>query len=70
VHHRPVVDRAAQIGGEAAARREHQVDPGDAPGAVEADLVLDQVIVALAGDRDVVVAVVAQLDGSAGCARP
>ena len=66
VHHRAVVDRAAQVGREPAARGEHDVDSRDPPDAVETDLVLDQIVVALAGDRDVVVAVVAKLHRASG----
>ena len=57
-----IVDRTGQVCGIAAARREHQVNAEDPAGAVEADLVLDEKVVALAGDHEVVVAVGTQLD--------
>ena len=66
VHHAPVVHRAAQVRGVSAARGEHEIDRCDPSGAVESDLVLDEVIVALPGDRDVVVAVVAELHRTPG----
>ena len=66
VHHRPVVDRPAQVGRKPAAGGEHESRCPDPPGGVEPGLVLDEIVVALAGDRDVVVPVVAQLHWPSG----
>ena len=57
VKHRPVVDRAGQVGGHAATGSEHELDSLDRAPIVEADLVLNQEIVALAGHQHVDVAV-------------
>ena len=59
-----VGDRAGEVGGEAAAGGEAAVDGEDAAGVVEADLVLVQEVVALAGGDHVVVAVGADLHGA------
>ena len=58
---RAVGDRAGEVGGEAAAGGEGAVDGEDAPRLVEADLVVVQEVVALAGRDHVVVAVGAEL---------
>ena len=62
VHHGPVVDRPREVGGEPAPRGEHQLEPENPAGRIEADVVVEEVVVALAGDHDVVVPVVAHLD--------
>ena len=61
----PVCDRAGEIGRETAARGEHEVDAVDVALIVEADLVVDDEVVALAGRDHVVVAVRPDLDGDA-----
>ena len=61
---RAVGDRAGEVGGEAAAGGEAAVDGEDAAVVVEADLVLVEEVVALAGRDHVVVAVGADLDGA------
>ena len=60
------VDRAGEIGRPAAAGGEDHVEALDPALAVEADLVVDDEIVALAGDDHVVVAVGPDLGGAAG----
>ncbi len=65
VEQRAVGDRAGKIGGKAAARREHEVDAVDVALVVEADLVVDDEIVPLAGGDHVVVTVGPDLDGAA-----
>ena len=62
---RAVGDGAGQVGREAAARREHEVDAVDVAVPVEADLVVDDEIMPLAGRDHVVVAVGPDLDGAA-----
>ena len=57
VEHGAVVDRQAQVHRRAAARGELQPDALDPPLAIEADVVIDREIVALAGDRHVLVAI-------------
>ncbi len=66
VEQRAVGDRAGEVGGEAAAGGEQEIDALDAAFVVEADAVIDLEVVALAGDDHVVVAVGAQLGGAAG----
>ncbi len=73
VEHRAIVDRTRQIGRDAAARGEHEVDPLDAPTIVKADVVVDDEVMALARHYHVVVAVEPQfarpacLDRHHGC---
>ena len=62
---RSIRDRTREIGGEAAARRVDHVHGLDHAPIVEADLVVDEEIVPLAGDRHVVVAVGAAFHGAA-----
>ena len=69
VEHRAVGDGAGQIGRIAAARRLVEADAADAAVAVEADVVVDAEIVALAGHLHVVVAVEPELCGPAGLRR-
>ena len=69
VEQRAVGDRAGEVGGEAAAGGEQEIDALDAAFVVEADDVIDFEVVALAGDDHVVVAVGAQLGGAAGLLR-
>ena len=69
VEQRAVGDRAGEVGGEAAAGGEQEIDALDAAFVVEADDVIDLEVVALAGDDHVVVAVGAQLGGAAGLLR-
>ncbi len=66
VEHRAVVDGPGQVGRDAAARCEHEVHAEDTAVLVEADVVVDDEVVALAGHDHVVVAVEAQL-GWAPC---
>src|SRR5207248_1200966 len=63
VEHGPIVDRPGKISREAAARREHELEPGDAALAVEADVVVVPERVSLPGLDHVVVAVDAHLHG-------
>ena len=58
-------DRPRQVGREAAARRVDIVDAKDGAVVVEADFIVDQEVVALAGRRHVVVAVRPDLDRAA-----
>jgi hypothetical protein len=60
--HGAVVHRGRQVRGQAAARSEREVERLDAPGAVEADVVLVEKVVALAGPDHVVVPVGSHLD--------
>ena len=69
VQHRAVGDRQAQVLRPAAAHVVQHVEPEDAPGLVEARAVADAQVVALAGDDEIVVAVVAHATGTAGRAR-
>ena len=62
MQHRAVVDRAGVVGAVAAARGQHHVQAQDAPAVIEAAVVVDAEVVALAGDDHVVVAIGAQLD--------
>ena len=62
VHQRAVGDAARQVLGVAAAGGEDRVDGEDAAVAVVADIVVDDEVVALAGDDHVVVAVGTELD--------
>ena len=62
---RPVGNRARQVHGKAAARRQHAVHGKYAPFIVETNIVIDAEIVALAGRGHIVVPVRAQLDGAA-----
>ena len=59
--HGAVVHRAGEVGRDPAARGEHQVEAEDAPGVVEAHVVVDQEVVPLPGEEHVVVAVEPQL---------
>ena len=65
MEHRAVVDRSGQVGRIAAAPGQRELDAEDAAVAVEADVVIGDEVVALAGDQHVVVAVGAQLHGAA-----
>ena len=59
---RPIRDRTAEIGRPAGPRPELAVNAGDLAVLVKADVVIDDEIVALAGDREIVVAVGTELD--------
>ena len=57
-----VVHRARVVGAVAAARGQHHINAQDATAVIEAAVVVDAKVVALAGDHHVVVAIDAQLD--------
>ncbi len=63
MQHRPVRDRKRQIHRPAAARQLQEFDPCDAAPGIHTHTVVDAEVVALAGDRHVVVAVIAHLGG-------
>ena len=66
MEHGPVADRRRQVRRHAAARRVDVLDAFDAAVIVEADIVVDAEVVALAGHDHVVVAVEPDLGGPAG----
>src|SRR5690606_8437528 len=68
MEHRAVVDGAGKIRRHATARGEHELDAFDTAGIVEADVVVDDEVVALAGHDHVVVAIQPELAGLAGVA--
>ncbi len=59
--HGAVGDGATEIGGKSGARRMHEIHAADAARLVEADLPVDDEIMALAGHDHVVIAVEAEL---------
>ena len=69
MEHGAVVDRAGQVGGIAAARRERDIHRREPAVIGEPGLVVDAEVVALAGQAHVVVAVEAELAGPPGDAR-
>src|SRR5690606_4917948 len=69
MEHCAVVYGAGKIRRHAAARGEHELDALDAAGIVEADVVVDDEVVPLAGHDHVVVAVKPELAGFAGVVR-
>ena len=66
---RPIGDRAGKVRRPATAGGEGHVETVEATLVVEADLVVDHEVVALAGDHHVVVAIGASLGGAAGLLR-
>ena len=70
MEHRAVVDRTRQVGRHAATRCELEIDAVNASVVVEADVIVDDEIMAFARHDHVVVAVEPQLAGPARSCRP